>query len=116
LSTNTLLFGVIHVFLKVAAILFFQDVFFMSPASTTFDALGLVKQINERNAPALEETHELLASGTLQNQCSEEDSDKENIDHIIIKKEHVTTNQPSKVMVRKLHWCLIMNTITDDYN
>lgn len=76
----------------------FQDVFFMSPASTTFDALGLVKQINERNAPALEETHELLASGTLQNQCSEEDSDKENIGHIISKKEHVTTNQPSKVM------------------
>ncbi|KAM0880192.1 hypothetical protein ACQ4PT_033735 [Festuca glaucescens] len=76
----------------------FQDVFFMSPASTTFDALGLVKQINERNAPALDEAHELLASGTLQNLCSEENSDKENIDHIIIKKEHVTTNQPSKVM------------------
>jgi hypothetical protein len=85
----------------------------MSPASTTFDALGLVKQINEQNAPALEEAHELLASGTLQNLCSEENSDKENIEHIIIKKEHAATNQPSKVMVRKVHWCLIMDKIAD---
>uniref|UniRef100_A0ACD5U6B5 Uncharacterized protein n=3 Tax=Avena sativa TaxID=4498 RepID=A0ACD5U6B5_AVESA len=69
----------------------FQDVFFMSSASTTFDALGLVKQINEQNAPTLEEAHDLLASGSLQNLCSEENSDKENIEHIIL-------NQPSKAM------------------
>ncbi|KAI5021548.1 hypothetical protein ZWY2020_058278 [Hordeum vulgare] len=65
----------------------FQDGFFMSPTGTTFDALGLVKQINEQNAPALEEAHELLASRSL---CNEE-----NIKHIVIKKEHVTTNQTS---------------------
>lgn len=73
----------------------FQDGFFMSAAATTFDALGLVNQMKEE---ALEEANELLASGILQNQCSEENSDKENIEQIIIRKEHVTTNQPSKVM------------------
>lgn len=82
----------------------------MSPAGTTFDALGLVKQINEQNAPALEEAHELLESGSL---CNEESSDKENIKHFVIKKEHVTTNQTSNVMVRKLHRRLILNTTTD---
>ncbi|KAF6988683.1 hypothetical protein CFC21_006165 [Triticum aestivum] len=73
----------------------FQDGFFMSPTGTTFDALGLVKQINEQNAPALEEAHELLESGS---RCNMESSDKENIKHIVIKKEHVTTNQISNVM------------------
>ncbi|XP_037489946.1 myb-related protein B-like isoform X1 [Triticum dicoccoides] len=73
----------------------FQDGFFMSPTGTTFDALGLVKQINEQNAPALEEAHELLESGSL---CNKESSDKENIKHIVIKKEHATTNQISNVM------------------
>ncbi|CAM0957340.1 unnamed protein product [Alopecurus aequalis] len=76
----------------------FQDGFFMSAAGTTFDALGLMNQIKEQSAPALEEAHELLASGSLENQCSEENSDKENIEHIIIRKEHVSTNQPSKIM------------------
>ena len=89
--------------LEVAFVLFYQDGFFMSAAGTTFDALGLVNQIKEQNAPALEEAHELLASGSLQNQCSEEKSDKENIGHIVIKKEHISTNQPSKIMVRKIH-------------
>ena len=89
--------------LEVAFVLFFQDGFFMSAAGTTFDALGLVNQIKEQSAPALEEAHELLASGSLQNQSGEENSDKENIEHIIIKNEHVSTNQPSKIMVRKIH-------------
>ena len=89
--------------LEVAFVLFFQDGFFMSAAGTTFDALGLVNQIREQNAPTLEEAHELLESGSLQNQCSEENSDKENIGHIFLKREHVSTNQPSKIMVRKIH-------------
>ncbi|KQK06987.1 transcription factor MYB3R-4 isoform X2 [Brachypodium distachyon] len=75
----------------------FQDGFFMSPAGRTFDALGLVKQINEQNAPALEEAHEVLACGRPQNPCSKENSNKENIEQTIIR-EHVTSNQPSTVM------------------
>jgi transcriptional activator Myb len=31
----------------------------MSPAARTFDALGLVRQINEQSADALEEAHEV---------------------------------------------------------
>lgn len=82
-------------------LLFFQDAYFMSPAGRTYDALGLVKHISEQTAAALEETHEVLASGSAQNRCSR-DNDKENIENTTFKQELVTSKLPSKVMVRKL--------------
>ncbi|CAN6353329.1 unnamed protein product [Urochloa humidicola] len=73
----------------------FQDAYFMSPASKAFDALGLMKQINEQSAAALEEAHEVLASGSPWKRHSEETSGKENTAG---KNELVTSKPPSKLM------------------
>ncbi|CAN6330978.1 unnamed protein product [Urochloa humidicola] len=73
----------------------FQDAYFMSPASKALDALGLMKQINEQSAAALEEAHEVLASGSPWKRHSEETSDKENTAG---KNELVTSKPPSKLM------------------
>ncbi|RLN27911.1 hypothetical protein C2845_PM05G08830 [Panicum miliaceum] len=73
----------------------FQDAYFMSPASRAFDALGLVKQINEQSAAALEEAHEVLASGSPWKRHSKENSDKENTTR---KNEVGTSKPPSKLM------------------
>ncbi|AQK84927.1 Putative MYB DNA-binding domain superfamily protein [Zea mays] len=67
----------------------FQDAYFMSPASRAFDALGLVKQINEQSASAVEEAHEVLANGSPWKQHNKENSDKENIENTALKHEHV---------------------------
>ncbi|WVZ97095.1 hypothetical protein U9M48_042656 [Paspalum notatum var. saurae] len=48
----------------------FQDAYFMSPASRTFDALGLVEQIKEQSAAVLEEAHEAEARVLNFNECS----------------------------------------------
>lgn len=74
----------------------------MSPASRAFDALGLVKQINEQSAAALEEAHEVLASGSPWKRHSKENSDKQNIEKTAWKNELVTGKAPSKLMVCKL--------------
>uniref|UniRef100_A0A0A9DV41 Uncharacterized protein n=1 Tax=Arundo donax TaxID=35708 RepID=A0A0A9DV41_ARUDO len=76
----------------------FQDAYFISPAARAFDALGLVKQINEQSAAALEEAHEVLASGSAQNGYSKENSDKENIENTTWKNELAINKLPSKVM------------------
>ncbi|PAN16651.1 hypothetical protein PAHAL_3G074900 [Panicum hallii] len=73
----------------------FQDAYFMSPASRAFDALGLVKQINEQSAAALEEAHEVLASGSPWKRHCKENSDKENT---AWKNEVGTSKPPSKLM------------------
>ncbi|OEL35885.1 L-type lectin-domain containing receptor kinase IV.3, partial [Dichanthelium oligosanthes] len=73
----------------------FQDAYFMSPASRGFDALGLVEQINEQSAAALEEAHEVLASGSPWKRHSKENSDKENT---ASKNELVTSKPLSKLM------------------
>ncbi|KAL6619942.1 hypothetical protein ACP70R_035081 [Stipagrostis hirtigluma subsp. patula] len=75
----------------------FQDAYFMSPAGRAFDALVLVKQINEQSAAALEEAHEVLASGSAHNRYSKENPDKENI-NTTSKDELVTSKLPSRVM------------------
>lgn len=71
----------------------------MSPAGRTYDALGLVKHISGQTAAALEEAQEVLASGSAENRCSMDNSDKENT---TFKQELVTSKLPSEVMVRKL--------------
>lgn len=76
----------------------FQDAYFMSPASRAFDALGLVKQINEQSAAAVEEAHEVLASGSPWKRHNKESSDKENIQNTALKHEHVTSKPPSILM------------------
>ncbi|CAN6344845.1 unnamed protein product [Urochloa humidicola] len=73
----------------------FQGAYFMSPASKAFDALGLMKQINEQSAAALEEAHEVLASRSPWKQHSKETSDKENTAR---KNELVTSKPPSQLM------------------
>ncbi|XP_039836143.1 transcription factor MYB3R-1-like isoform X4 [Panicum virgatum] len=73
----------------------FQDAYFMSPASRAFDALGLVKQINEQSAAALEEAHEVLASGSPWKRHCKENNDKENT---AWKNEVGTSKPPSKPM------------------
>ncbi|AQK84937.1 Putative MYB DNA-binding domain superfamily protein [Zea mays] len=73
----------------------------MSPASRAFDALGLVKQINEQSASAVEEAHEVLANGSPWKQHNKENSDKENIENTALKHEHVTSKPPSILMVCK---------------
>nr|CAB3465327.1 unnamed protein product [Digitaria exilis] len=76
----------------------FQDAYFMSPASRAFDALGLVKQINEQSAAVLEEAHEVLASGSPWKRHSKENSDNENIENTAWKNELVTSKPSSKLM------------------
>ncbi|CAL4903503.1 unnamed protein product [Urochloa decumbens] len=76
----------------------FQDAYFMSPANRAFDALGLVKQINAQSATALEEAHEVLASGSPWKRCSRENSDRENIKKTAWKNELVASKPPSKLM------------------
>jgi len=74
----------------------------MSPAARAFDALGLVKQINEQSAAALEEAHEVLGTGSAHNRYSKESSDKKNIENTTCKNEPVISKPPSKVMVCRL--------------
>ncbi|CAN6346952.1 unnamed protein product [Urochloa humidicola] len=76
----------------------FQDAYFMSPPNRAFDALGLVKQINEQSAAALEEAHEVLASGSPWKRNSKENFDKENIENTAWKNGHITRKPPSKLM------------------
>ncbi|KAK8456833.1 hypothetical protein SEVIR_3G081600v4 [Setaria viridis] len=76
----------------------FKDAYFMSPASRSVDALGLVKQINEQSAAALEEAHEVLASGSPWKRHSKENSDKENIENVAWKNELATSKSLSKLM------------------
>ncbi|CAL5094789.1 unnamed protein product [Urochloa decumbens] len=76
----------------------FQDAYFMSPPSRAFDALGLVKQINEQSAAALEEAHEVLASGSPWKRNSKENFDKENIENTAWKNGLMTSKPPSKLM------------------
>lgn len=75
-----------------------QDAYFMSPASRGFDALGLVKQINEQSAAALEEAHEVLARESPWKRHRKESCDKENIENASWKNKHVTSKPPSKCM------------------
>ncbi|TVU16922.1 hypothetical protein EJB05_32926, partial [Eragrostis curvula] len=76
----------------------FQSAYFMSPTARAFDALGLVKQINEQSADALEEAHEVLASGSAKNQHTKEKFEKGNIENTNYKNELIISKLPSKVM------------------
>jgi hypothetical protein len=82
-------------------LLFCQGAYFMSPAARGFDALGLVKQINEQSADALEEAHEVLASGSVKNQ-HKGNWDKESTETTSWKKELIISKLPSEVMVCRL--------------
>ncbi|KAF0888668.1 hypothetical protein E2562_016469 [Oryza meyeriana var. granulata] len=71
----------------------FQGSYFVSPADRTYDALGLVKQINVQTAAALAEAREVLASGGQ----SEKNSDKENVENSDAKKERGATKLQAKI-------------------
>lgn len=73
-----------------------QGSYFVSPGDRTYDALGLVKQINVHSAAALAEAREVLASG---NRCDDRNSDKENRGNTDAKKEPGTSKLQTKVMV-----------------
>ncbi|CAN6340139.1 unnamed protein product [Urochloa humidicola] len=75
----------------------FQDAYFMSPASKAFDALGLMKQIDEQSAAALEEAHEVLGSGSPWKRHRKENSDEET-KNTTWKNGLVTSKPPSKLM------------------
>uniref|UniRef100_A0A0E0FIY6 Uncharacterized protein n=1 Tax=Oryza nivara TaxID=4536 RepID=A0A0E0FIY6_ORYNI len=72
----------------------FQGSYFTSPADS-YDALGLMKQINVQTAAALVEAREVLASG---GQCDNISSDKENTGNPDAKKEPGTTKLQTKIM------------------
>ncbi|XP_040385775.1 transcription factor MYB3R-1-like isoform X2 [Oryza brachyantha] len=73
----------------------FQGSYFVSPADRTYDALGLVKQINVQTAAALAEAREVLASG---GQSENRNSDKENMENRNTKKEPGATILQAKIM------------------
>nr|CAD22533.1 transcription factor myb [Oryza sativa] len=73
----------------------FQGSYFVSPANGSYDALGLVKQINVQTAAALAEAREVLASG---GQSENINSDKENLENPDAKKEPgATTKLQAKI-------------------
>ena len=75
-----------------------QGSYFVSPANGSYDALGLVKQINVQTAAALAEAREVLASG---GQSENINSDKENLENPDAKKEPgATTKLQAKIKVR----------------
>lgn len=56
--------------------LYFQDIgYFLSPGDTTYDAIGLMRQLNEHTAAALAEAQEVLASGNPEREASQKSSD-----------------------------------------
>jgi myb proto-oncogene protein len=72
-----------------------QGSYFVSPANGSYDALGLVKQINVQTAAALAEAREVLASG---GQSENINSDKENLENPDAKKEPgATTKLQAKI-------------------
>ncbi|KAG8045758.1 hypothetical protein GUJ93_ZPchr0008g13146 [Zizania palustris] len=73
----------------------FQGSYFVSPADRTYDALGLVKQINVQTAAALAEAREVLASGTPSNNTNSDKENKENPDAV---KEPGPTKLQTKIM------------------
>ncbi|KAF0917339.1 hypothetical protein E2562_017512 [Oryza meyeriana var. granulata] len=73
----------------------FQGSYFVSPADRTYDALGLVKQINVQTAAALAEAREVLANG---GQCDNISSDKENMENPDAKMEPGATKLQTKIM------------------
>eukprot|EP00268_Persea_americana_P046897 TRINITY_DN4850_c0_g2_i1.p1 TRINITY_DN4850_c0_g2~~TRINITY_DN4850_c0_g2_i1.p1 ORF type:complete len:1057 (-),score=244.59 TRINITY_DN4850_c0_g2_i1:960-4130(-) len=54
----------------------FEDIgYFLSPGDTTYDAIGLMRQLNEHTAAALAEAQEVLASGNPEREASQKSSD-----------------------------------------
>jgi hypothetical protein len=74
-----------------------QGSYFVSPADTTYDALGLMKRINVQSAAALADAREVLASGS---RCDNRDFDKENKENIDVETETGTSKSQTKLMVR----------------
>jgi hypothetical protein len=74
-----------------------QGSYFVSPADTTYDALGLMKRINVQSAAAFADAREVLASGS---RCDSKDFDKENKENIDAENETGTSKTQTKIMVR----------------
>lgn len=77
-----------------------QGSYFISPADTTYDALGLMKRINVQSASALADAREVLASGS---QCGNKNFDEENKENIDAENETGTGKPQNKIMVRSSH-------------
>uniref|UniRef100_A0A453EHW6 Uncharacterized protein n=1 Tax=Aegilops tauschii subsp. strangulata TaxID=200361 RepID=A0A453EHW6_AEGTS len=72
-----------------------QGSYFISPADTTYDALGLMKRINVQSASALADAREVLASGS---QCGNKNFDEENKENIDAENETGTGKPQNKIM------------------
>lgn len=57
--------------------LYFQDIgYFLSPGDRTYDAIGLMRQLNGHTSAALAEAQEVLASGNPEREAPQKSSDK----------------------------------------
>lgn len=73
----------------------YKGSYFVSPADTTYDALGLMKRINVQSAAAFADAREVLASGS---RCDSKDFDKENKENIDAENETGTSKTQTKIM------------------
>lgn len=73
----------------------YKGSYFVSPADTTYDALGLMKRINVQSASALADAREVLASGS---RCDKRDFDKENKENIDTENGSGTSKSQTKIM------------------
>ncbi|VAH59264.1 hypothetical protein VPH35_043797 [Triticum aestivum] len=73
----------------------YKGSYFISPADTTYDALGLMKRINVQSASALADAREVLASGS---QCGNKDFDEENKENVDAENETGTGKPQNKIM------------------
>ncbi|EAZ37168.1 hypothetical protein OsJ_21510 [Oryza sativa Japonica Group] len=83
-----------------------QGSYFVSPADRTYDALGLVKQINVQTAAALAEAREVLAVAS-GGQSENINYDKENLESPNAKKEPRTTTKLQakiKLLLSRKSW------------
>uniref|UniRef100_A0ACD5VD53 Uncharacterized protein n=1 Tax=Avena sativa TaxID=4498 RepID=A0ACD5VD53_AVESA len=73
----------------------YKGSYFVSPAETTYDALGLMKRINVQSASALADAREVLAS---RGRCDDRNSDEENKENVDAENETGTSKPQTKIM------------------
>uniref|UniRef100_A0ACD5VWQ3 Uncharacterized protein n=1 Tax=Avena sativa TaxID=4498 RepID=A0ACD5VWQ3_AVESA len=73
----------------------YKGSYFVSPAETTYDALGLMKRINVQSASALADAREVLAS---RGRSDNRNSDEENKENVDAENETGTSKPQTKIM------------------
>lgn len=82
----------------------FQDIgYFLSPGERTYDAIGLMRQLNEHTAAVMAEAQEILASGNPESDAPQNSSGR-NSQFQEKEPENLISSPPSALVCSFGHW------------